>query len=500
MIPSLAREQFLDLPWGPTELDAAAEFWLKLYESAARRQSWNSAPLHQLEIRLGGFPRARTDQLAALLVARAGASDFGPPALSRIDADTLSVRSPSFDGGDAPPVGLGLPVLSDIEFDGLVVEFRYTAREPRGRGAGTLVLAGELQSGSFLLKSARRDGLADWDAKYASFTPWRSESEFFKALDEFKSTEAVPVRLARTLFPPRSADRIGGAALSLIHVPLGKPRLAGLLWRSVFLTAAVAMLGIGGYWLWEAGRLLMLAPLAFLMIIHSWLLILFVWIESRVWSVGHAQLRALYAEFDQESPGLIPLTSAESARAGSDPFLRKYTADLAAAGFVLLGDARLVPASVGAVFFRVFGAPDGTTYLAIVQQSSNTLEGGKELRFWPAFASFVCHTFLRGGGYAASMNGPRHGYRRKRSGPECLVRVFPEEEDPAVFARRHAEAVARFAEQTGDQPLRTARFEEYTRHLNALSDEERRLYADSPYTLGDHLHWYLQILRREYRG
>ena len=44
------------------------------------------------------------------------------------------------------------------------------------------------------------------------------------------------------------------------------------------------------------------------------------------------------------------------------------------------------------------------------------------------------------------------------------------------------------------------RFEEYIRLQNGLLDEERRQHADDPYTLGDHLHWYLQIPRRVYRG
>jgi hypothetical protein len=252
-------------------------------------------------------------------------------------------------------------------------------------------------------------------------------------------------------------------------------------------------------WLWEAGRYLMLAPVVVMTIIVSWLSSTFARIELRMWRFGYSQLNALYSEFDQESPRLVPLTHVESAQAESDPLVRKYTMDLIAAGFALLGDARFVPENIGNVFFRVFGAPDGTTYLAVVYQSSNTLEAGKVYHFWPAFTSFSGHTYLRGGGATASLNGPRHGYRRKRSGLEFLVRVFPELKDPVAFAQIHAEAAAKFAADTGNPPLRQARFEEFVRLQNGLLDEERRLYADRPYTLGDHLHWYLQIPRREYR-
>jgi hypothetical protein len=500
MTPSLAREQFLDRIWGAADLDAVGEFWLKLYESAAKASSFAPTPTHQIELRLSGFPRAGVDQLSALFTARASASDFGFPRISQLDPDTLSLRSPPFDGNDAPPAGLGLPNVSDDAFDGLVLEIRFSARDGRGKGSSTLVLAGELRAGSFLLKSARRVGHSTWDDELASFTPWPDEAAFLAALDEFRSSSAVPEKLARKLFPPRGVDRFTSLVVSLLLVPLGKPRLAGLLVRAVVLAGLLTACGLGCVWLWEAGRHLMLAPIVLMTIIVSWLSLTFVRIESRMWRFGYSQLNALYSEFDQESPKLVPLTHAESAVAETDPLVRKYTADLTAAGFVLLGDARFVPENIGDVFFRIFGAPDGTTYLAVVYQSSNTLDAGKVYRFWPAFTSFSCHTYLRGGGSASSMNGPRHGYRRKRSGPECQVRVFPELKDPVAFAHLHAEAVAKFAADTGNPPLRQARFEEFVRLQNGLLDEERRLYADRPYTLGDHLHWYLQMPRREYRG
>ena len=101
---------------------------------------------------------------------------------------------------------------------------------------------------------------------------------------------------------------------------------------------------------------------------------------------------------------------------------------------------------------------------------------------------------------AASTNGPRHGYRRKRTGPECLSRIFPDEHDPITLAQLHAEAVAKFVAESGYPPLRHIRFEEYIRLQAMLTEEERRLHADHPYTLSDHLRWYLQIPRREYRG
>jgi hypothetical protein len=385
------------------------------------------------------------------------------------------------------------------ELDGLAIEIRLTAQDERGKGASTIVLAGELRAGSFVLMSVWRAGLSRWDDELVVYAPWTHESAFLAALDEFRSSGSVPPNLARKLFQPRGADRVGALVVSAMIVPLGKPRLVGLLIRALVFAALLAACGVGGYRLWEAGNLIWLAPVVFLTIIIAWLASLFVRTELRVWRVGYTQLRALYAEFDQETPKLIPATQSESKRSELDPYVRKYTADLTAAGFTFLGETRLAPTAIGDVIFRIFSAPDGTTYLSVVHQRTNTLEAGRNCRYWPGFVSFVCHSFLSGGGYAASMNGPRHGYGRKRSGPECLARVFPEEHDPVRFTQLHAEAVAKFAARTGNAPLRVTRFEEHIRLRNALAEEERRLDAGKPYTLGDHLHWYLQIPRRAYR-
>jgi hypothetical protein len=500
MCPSLAREPFLDRAWGPADLDAAAEFWLSLYEAAAKAQRFGENPVHRTELRLRGFPRDDADRLATLFAARAAEADFGEPVVSRPDPDTLSLASRARDGGDAPPVGLGLPALAGAEFDGLVVEVRFTVRDRKGKAASTLVLVGESRGGAFVLKAVWRAGVSRWDEELVRYARWADEEKFLAALDEFRRSGAAPARLAKKLFPPRGADRFVALMQWAVLTPLGKPRLAGLAARAIVLAGLSAGGGALGYWLWETRQVLPLAPVVMVATIATILFLFFLLAEQRVWSIGFAQHRALYAEFDQESPKLVPLTSTESARVAADPYARKYEADLLAAGFTFLGEARLEPAAVGEVVFRVFAAPDGLTYLTVGHQWTNRLQSGNEFRFWPAFVSFGCHTFLSGGGYVASLNGPRHGYRRKRTGPECLVRVFPEENDPVVLARLHAEVAGKLIAETGHPPLRHARFEDYVRLQNALSDEERRLHADRPYTLGDHVRWYLQLPRREYRG
>ena len=113
----LTRKQFLDLDWGAAELDAAAEFWLRLYEAAAPRHNLSTPPSYAVEVRLRGFPRAQAGGLRDELKRRlaAGHDDSAgsaPATIDRPDPDTLTVTFGPDPGDRAPPAGLGLPLLA----------------------------------------------------------------------------------------------------------------------------------------------------------------------------------------------------------------------------------------------------------------------------------------------------------------------------------------------------------------------------------------------------
>src|SRR6185503_1707741 len=110
MTPSLYRDQFLDREWGPAELDAVAEFWLRLYESASKPHSFTPLPEHHTEIRIRGVPRADAGRVGSALAVRAAATDFWDPRITHPDEDTVSLSTGDCDGRDAPPAGLGLPI------------------------------------------------------------------------------------------------------------------------------------------------------------------------------------------------------------------------------------------------------------------------------------------------------------------------------------------------------------------------------------------------------
>jgi hypothetical protein len=179
--------------------------------------------------------------------------------------------------------------------------------------------------------------------------------------------------------------------------------------------------------------------------------------------------------------------------------VRKYTADLEAAGFVIAGDLVIDPQSFARSVLRVFRAPDGVTHFALIFALTTAKDPADSFFTWPAQVSFVAHTIFADGGYAASINGRAQGYRRKRTGPEVQVRVFPDEKDPLEFVRKHAKAAAAFAQAGARRVLPNTDFADFVRRQDAMLDEEQRSCVGSPYTWGDHLRWYLQTPRRIFR-
>ena len=128
-------------------------------------------------------------------------------------------------------------------------------------------------------------------------------------LEEFRSEGTVPEKLAKKLFPPRGVDRVAALVITLILVPLGKSRLAGLLARAFALVGLVAACGAGCYWLWETEYRFLLAHL------HSSRSSCFFFCtcsfgpSDRVWSIGLTQFRAHYAQLDADGSSCAPSTS-----------------------------------------------------------------------------------------------------------------------------------------------------------------------------------------------
>ncbi|MCI0703715.1 MAG: hypothetical protein L0241_21865 [Planctomycetia bacterium] len=500
------RKKFLDLAWSASDLDAAAEFWLRLYEASAGTQGFTATPEHITEVRLRGFPRAEGELLVNELARRAAQSEFRRPVVELTDPDTLVLTSEVTHGADSPPVGLGLPMLVGPGFDGLMVEFRITAtggekkllRTPQL--SFTLVMIGQVVGGVFILKTLWRTGSSEWEDDVCWHGEWPNANDWLEAFEDYRDTGAVPVPLAKTICVSRDADRIGGLVVKLIHVPLDKPRLAGLAWRWLFFAVIFSVIALATYWLVTTERWFWLLLLVGLTWWVFWVFSHFARNELRLWFAGYRAFREMYGKLYEEAHRLVPPPPAIVTEMEQNPYVRKWTADLQAAGFVYMGDAVVEPQFVGNGAFRVFRAPDGITYLALIFSFSTAKDPAEGFYTWPAQVSLIAHTLFTDGGYAVSINGRSNGYRRKRTGPEVFVRIFPDETDPVEFVRQHATAARDFANMTGRRALKHESFADYIRRQDAMLEDERRLFSGNPYTWSDHFWWFLQIPRRTYRG
>jgi hypothetical protein len=505
MIPNLLRKEFIDRVWDAQDLDAAAEFWLRLYESAARSQGFTATPSHAIEIRLRGFPRRDGQAICEELCRRVATSDIPAPEVDLHDADTLVLLSGEIPGSESPPYGLGMPLLAGPPFDGLVAEVRVQAigREGqlirRGKVQSTLVMVGELRGGKLLVKALWRTGSAGWEDELNWDAPWTEQTQWLAAFEQFRESEEVPAKLAKKLFLTRGGDRLVNWIVRLIHVPLGKPRLAGLMTRLFVFAAMFVPLGLGAYWAIDTERWLALVLFVVWLWWAAWLGWMFLKNQGQLWFTGFTEFHRRYCELYEEAVKVMPLPDSETARL-DQAWARKYTADLEAAGFTLAGDLRPEPELAGPGVIRVFLAPDGATYLNVLFSYATHRDPERSFQLWPGAMVFLAYTYFPDGGRVVSVSGRHVGYRKKLSGPETLARVFPDAAEPLDFTRRHLAAVEEYAKENGRTPLSHERWEVYLRRQNEAQDEERRLYGERPYTRGDHWFWFIQQPRREYRG
>lgn len=506
MIHCLIRKEFLDREWAASDLDAAAEFWLRLYESAARSQGFTATPAHAIEIRLRGFPRRDGSALCQELCRRVATSDIPAPEVDLHDPDTLVLTSGEIPGSESPPYGLGVPLLAGAPFDGLMAEVRVQAigREGhivrRGKVESTLVMIGELRGGKLLVKALWRTGSAGWEDELNWDAVWVEQEAFLAGLERFRESETIADKFAKKLFLTRGADRLVNWIVRLIYVPLGKPRLAGLILRLFIFAAILIPIGLGAYWAIDTERWFALAILVLWFWWVVWLAWSFLRNESQLWFTGFSQFHRRFSQLYEESVKVAPLADSEAAARLDQPWARKYTADLEAAGFTLAGDLRCEPELAGPGIVRVFLAPDGATYLNLFFSLATDSDPERSFQLWPGAVVLVAGTYFPGGGRVLSTNGKHLGYRKKLSEPQTVTRVFHDAEEPLDFMRRHLAVVEEYAKEYGRPPLRHERWEVYVRRQNEAQEEERLLYGERPYTRGDHWHWYIQRPRREYRG
>jgi hypothetical protein len=486
---SLVREHFLDLSWDGAYLDAAARFWVRLYEIAAARYGYSTPPHCALELRLSGFPQAGRESLQSELERRSASFATHTHAVKLLDPDTLSFSLGLLPGPELLPSGLGLSLLAGSVFEGLVLDIRFSVvgYKKVGRVDVALVIVGELGGGKLLVKSVARNhgGVPEdfWSK------PLQGELEWVVALDEFRESGSVKSDLANWLSPPSSVHKWRWLNAAVLHTPFGRPRLLKLLLRGVTLTAISVTWAILWYLVMIEREMELVIP-AILATAGPELLWEFLAAESK-WLFTYQSKREAYAKQHEQPLNFVVLTADQTAKFAADPAIRKYTADLKTEGFVLMGD--VVPTTVPDLSFgyRIFRAPDGFTYMVLICGRKN---------MWPANIRLEAQTFFQGGGRVDSLAGEEYGYKRHPPTHDTLHCVFPATTDPVQFYWKHTAAVEAFAMDRSLIPARHERIDEYVRRQQVISAEEYQYFREHPYSWGDHLRWYFQWPRRKQRG
>lgn len=494
----ITRPEFLDLDWGPDDLDAAAEFWLRLYEVADRVQKFGGELFHTTDLIAWGLPRAEVPAARDDLAKRDDGGRFG--VVVDDDPDTIALRSTILPGEERPPAGLGLPLLAGPRFHGLAVEICFRAFASAGGPGGSattdasFVVVGELRGGRVVVKSVWRAGPFGWEDRVMRFTPWVNEAAWRQEFERFRARGTVSAALAKAVFVGAVPERLNWSVVWLVATPFDRPRLVPLATRAALWSGGFAgLVGLGFLFYQWFDLLLVVAPVVIFAGLWAWFGFLAAKTEATLLFAAREVFRSAYADVAAGSR-VVPA----DAPVDDNTPVRKFSADFLAAGAVRVGDFRIEPAATfGDAAYRVFRFDDGG-WQAWVTVHVQT-ETATKSRTWPGSVSLLGHTFFAGGGRFATVTAVEHGFRRKVSGPHCRSMLLAGETDAAAFAARHLAAARRFATESGQTPLAVPTFAEYLRLQQELQAEDDRLRAANPYPWADHLHWYVQYVRREYR-
>lgn len=500
---SLARKRFIDEHWDAARLDDAAEFWLQLYDSAARLRRFSRWPEHSLEIRLTGFPRSEGESLAETLRQRIAGAALELPCVSLLNPDTLVLRTEEVDRETAPVAGLGLGFVSGSPFDGLAAEFRFRIRSWKRRWAffssdvwSTLVIVGEIRGDSVLVKSVWRSGLNNLhDKDYRLFAP-PDEQRLRAGLENFCETGEVTDALAKRLHKSTETDRSYAFMGKVIQVPFEKCRLPGLLLRFAGISAGIVLVGFLIHFLVQEEWWMLLSLLLPVLALPTLVVAVFLVLEFQAWVFGHRLSRK---QFDAFYETCRVVESIEGlAHVPEDAHSRKWTRELAEAVFTHLGDFAIEGA--GCLYSkRIFAAADGVTLL-LLSRSADCFLASPELRFewWPPLTSWQIVTFFQEGGRVETENTAQIWYRKVDR--VTLLRSENRVEDPLELFRNHVAAAESFAREQGLTPARIGKPADVVRRQESILEEERRQYLERPYLLSDHIRWYLNLPRRELRA
>lgn len=510
MLRSLALWKFVDRTWGAKDLEDIAKFWLRLYDAADHPPYSSRESDQTLELYLTGFMRSATEIVSAELTRRL--SDAGLSVTVSADGpDTLVVKTKPREGRLTPFTGLGIHALAGAPFDGLVVEIRYTvakagATKPSPKLVGaTLVIVGELKSGSVLVKTL-------WPAWafVRSKREWTTSHDWpddlLAAFDRYRTVNKVNWEVAQELFnrppvirPAKSTQWLTSVFVTfpsrlgtqLLSPPFGRPRLRGLLVRCAILLVVFAiwapptMVAQINKSIWQVHLVLLGFPLAMwaCALVHT---------ETRAFFFSGRPTRQDWDDYFRSITRYAALTPSTARPWQNDPIVRKLTAEVLEAGFTYAGDGAAVPTESAGTVHCAFYAPDGATYLVLAFEFVGG-SGTSRWSVWPANVSVLCQTFDTMGNRCETTNYNIPLANLKREHPHVRWLILDPNKHPIALYRAHLKAIEQWARETGCTFARHEPFEEYIVRQEDIQRQDRKIYRARPYSWRDHLRWYLQL-------
>ncbi|MBN9119352.1 MAG: hypothetical protein J0I06_09350 [Planctomycetes bacterium] len=320
-------------------------------------------------------------------------------------------------------------------------------------------------------------------------TPW--ETELLTGFDQFCATRQVAARLAHA---PRFPPEISTSARlirRLVDVPFGRPRLRGLLVRCAAFAAGLGMTVLLVYLAvshegWAACLAVIFGTL--------WYICFYAFAQNEYHNLfrTYGLLRAARAETYRRAEQYAALAPEQAAPRLDDPVVRKYTADVLAAGFVHVGDVSPVPFEEADGTYRIFRAPTRGTYL-VLNCWARTRSGDETYPYWPMLVDFECQTFFSDGGRVDSLNQRTHDSNISDRPASTRLLTFPKVADPLALYQAHMEAVETVLDETTAMTVRHEPLDLYIRRQEQISEEEHRASARRGYSWRDHIRWYFQL-------
>ena len=116
-------------------------------------------------------------------------------------------------------------------------------------------------------------------------------------------------------------------------------------------------------------------------------------LQVKAWVSGYRVNLACYTRIFSTAAVFTPSEQREVDAIRVFPPVRKYTADLVAAGFRDAGDLTANDPNSESVF-RLFFAPDGLSYLVVVFNFSSDMSNADWVALWPAKVIFLASTYF----------------------------------------------------------------------------------------------------------